>query len=173
MGPGLQHSVKLCAVAHAFALTMPPRPCGASAALRPHLNPEARQALLLAMDRAVGLAYGEVGGSVDSLLAALFADCQPQQFLRQCGPVCGTPLLPMTAASYANLECVLLRLAGSAVLVEERYKGARVQIHKNGKVIRFFGSDLKQLSGSQNKALFSAVQSSLQNDCILDAVLQR
>eukprot|EP00419_Tripos_fusus_P054310 CAMPEP_0172805518 /NCGR_PEP_ID=MMETSP1075-20121228/5797_1 /TAXON_ID=2916 /ORGANISM="Ceratium fusus, Strain PA161109" /LENGTH=1029 /DNA_ID=CAMNT_0013644203 /DNA_START=25 /DNA_END=3114 /DNA_ORIENTATION=+ len=172
-GPGLQHSVKLCAVAHAFALTMPPRPCGASAALRPHLNPEARQALLLAMDRAVGLAYGEVGGSVDSLLAALFADCQPQQFLRQCGPVCGTPLLPMTAASYANLECVLLRLAGSAVLVEERYKGARVQIHKNGKVIRFFGSDLKQLSGSQNKALFSAVQSSLQNDCILDAVLQR
>jgi ATP-dependent DNA ligase len=125
------------------------------------------------MDKAVGHAYGEVGGSVERLLEALFADCQPQQFHGQCGPACGAPLLPMTAARSANLEFGLLRLAGSAVLVEEKYKGMRVQIHKIGEVIRFFGPDRKEIPASQNKTLFSTVRSSLQSDCILDAVLQR
>jgi len=171
--PGLQRSVLLRALAHAFAFTVPPTPCGASAALRPHRSPEARQALLLAMDRALGLAYGEVGGSVERLLAALFADCQPQQFHGQCGPACGAPLLPMTATRSANLECVLLRLAGSAVLVEEKYNGMRVQIHKNGEAIHVFGPDHKEIPASQKKGLLSAVRSSLQNDCIIDAVLQR
>merc|ERR1712150_6562 len=126
-----------------------------------------------AMDRALRLAYGEVGGSVERLLAALFADCQPQQFHGQCGPACGAPLLPMTATRSANLDCVLLGLAGSAVLVEEKYKGMRVQIHKNGEAIHVFGPDHKEIPASQNKGLLSAVRSSLQNNCIIDAMLQR
>jgi len=181
--PGLPRPAVLRALAHAFILTRPPRGVqgvagGAQPAeRRAFASSEGRHASLVAMDKALALAYGETNGCLEHLLSALLADCRPAELYSRCGPRCGTPILLMRAVERSDMEAVLAELTGSAVLVEQRYPGQRVQVHKStDESLAIFDSNGGAVTATAlGEASLAALRGALGQvqDCVVEAVLQR
>lgn len=170
-----RHSV-LSALGHAFALTQPPS-CGASnlpgAEDRLFATAEGRRVRLMAMERAVVLGFGELGGAYEELLEALLADCGPAQLYPRCAARCGTPFLPMQHESAEDSDVALLRMTGAAVALEGRYAGTRVQVHKLGDCIALYGPDQEDMVESLDTAELVALRTAIKmKACVVEAVLR-
>jgi len=169
----------LSALANAFVLTQPPRAVGAAGAMpakpRAFASAKAQHASLLAMNKALALAHGETGGSLEVLLSALLADSRAHDLYGRCGARCGTPILPMRATQNDDLEVMLAELTGCAVLIEQHCQGELVQVHKfSDGSLAMFNSRQKEISSTIDKALMKALQAAVQvKECVLDAVWQR
>jgi len=170
-------------LAHAFALTRPPHKdtCATDmikpAEARKWPNPDVKCEALKAFNNAVSLAFGEVGGSSARLISALLADAGPAALPRICGPRCGFPVLPMSASlapTDSDIDYALLVTSGSDVLLEQRCRGERVQVHKESGCITVYNSSmqaLNELDGSFHEGLGKGLSSCA--ECILDGVLQK
>jgi len=172
--PGLPRATVLRALAHAFALTRPPcQKEGKSAQPRIYTSPQARHAALVATDRALTLAFGEVGGSSKRLVGALLKEAGDAQLFVECVPSCGTPILPMKVPKTDDVEFVLAKLTGSSFVLEPRYVGQLVQVHKQGDLLEIYGADQRNLVDSLEKCQVEAVRSALKvRGCILEAIIQ-
>merc|ERR1712012_780384 len=72
------------------------------------------------------------------------------------------------------MSVALSKMTGKAVVVEQRFEGERVQIHKLGDCVAIYGPDLQDMGRSLSTADMDAVRAALNvKGCILDAVLQR
>lgn len=164
----------LRALGHAFALTRPPcRADGRSAMPREFPSMDVRHAFLVAMERAVLLGFGDMGGSCEEFVAILMADCQPNQVYARCVASCGTPILPMQPERAESADTALLRMTGSAVALEVEPAGTRVQIHKLGDCIALYGPNQQDVASSFSDAEIAAVRAALTvKACVVEAVLR-
>mmetsp|Transcript_133272 Transcript_133272/g.344889 ORF Transcript_133272/g.344889 Transcript_133272/m.344889 type:complete len:991 (+) Transcript_133272:80-3052(+) len=170
----VSRSTVLSALGHAFALIQPPCPQdGRVAQQRIYKSVEARHATMVAMERSITLAFGEVGGSSKQLVAALLRGCHASQLFAECSPRCGTPILPMNIQKSDDVELVLAKMASSAaVTMEPRHVGQVVQIHSKDNSLEIYGSDHRNLVGSLDKSQVKAVRSAVKTDCVIEAVLE-
>lgn len=164
----------LQALAQAFALTRPP--CLAEGIVaRPQEFPSSgmRQAFMAAMERAVLLGFGDMGGNCEEFVSILMADCQPNQVLARCFASCGTPILPMQPKRVETADAAVQQLTGSAIAVEAEYAGTRVQIHKLGGCMALYGPNQQDLASSLSDTEMAALRTALSaKACVVEAVLQ-
>jgi len=163
------------ALAHAFVLSKPgSSETGESAQRRVHSSVASLQVSLITMDKAVALAFGETGGAAGQVVSALLTNPSPSSLYSNCGAKYGTYILPMLAANTADLELVLAKSTGTAVMVEQQLPGKRVQIHKSGDSITVFDSAGNTMCSSMQADLTVALCKSLKaGECVVDAVLQQ
>lgn len=123
------------------------------------------------MGRAVPVAFGELGGSCEELLAALMEDVAPTQLFARCTATCGTPVLPMEAVPASDVAEVVATMSGLEAVVERRYVGKRVQIHRLGDCIAIYDNDQQDLGSLLRKEHLDAMKEALGSKaCIVDAV---
>lgn len=162
----------LQALAYAFALTRPPN-CMLNMPAEPRTfgSAEGRQAYLTGMGKAVPLAFGEIGGSLQDILAALMEDTAPTRLLVRCAPSGGVPVLPMNGVQTNDMDEVSSRMVGLDTVVERRYAGKRVQIHRLGDCIAVFGNDQRDLGSSLGTEQLAALRAALVSKaCVVDAI---
>jgi len=171
----LSRRIVLQSFAQAFALTKPPcSKTGRSAEQRTFSSEEARHAALAAMERAVELAFGDMGGSCEELLAVVMADGTAADVFSGCRASCGTPILSMSPVPSSDVEVALLQLTGVAVAFEQQHVGQRVQIHKLGDCLAIYGPDKQDLTKTLSEMVLDAVRNAIKaRACVVEAVLQQ
>lgn len=163
------------ALAHAFVLSKPGcSETGESVQRRVHSSVASLQVSLITMDKAVALAFGETGGAAGQVVSALLTNPSPSSLYSNCGAKYGAYILPMLAAKTADLELVLAKSTGTAVMVEQQLPGERVQIHKSGDSITVFDSAGCSMCSRLQADLTVALCKSLKaRECVVDAVLRK
>merc|ERR1740121_497796 len=100
--------------------------------------------------------------------------CAPHQLFARCPPTCGTPVLPMRSTPNDDLRVVLSEATGKSFVVEQRYAGERVQIHRLGDCVAVYGRDLQDMGRHFSSADMDSIRTALKvKSCVLDAVMLR
>merc|ERR1719223_2024620 len=109
------------------------------------------------MDKAVSLAFSEVGGLHEEVVSALMSGSAPNQMFSQCPPSCGTPIAYMNAVKVDDVDIAISKAAGRNVVVEQHLPGERVQIHKLGDCVAIYDKDLRDRARDLSKADMDAM----------------
>jgi len=171
---GLPRRAVLRALAHAFVLSKPANAeTGESAQRRVHSSAASLQVSLVTTDKAVALAFGETGGSVEQLVSALLANPALSLLYSSCRARCGTHILPMSATMTMDLDLVVAKSTCTAVLLERQLQGERVQVHKIDDEFTVFDAHGRNIGSTMATELMVGLRTSLRaRECVVDAVRQ-